>query len=82
MFVSADSTCLVAALQAIQINHYCYSIIFNDYEKIIANHLDKESTRTVSPASTLLSAAITLIVSELIKSLYIDDLKKNLNSFH
>ena len=78
MFVSADSTCLVAGsarpdltdlLQAIQMNHYCDSISFNDFEKIIANHLDKESTGTVSPASTLLSAVSTLIVSELIKSL-------------
>ena len=63
MFVSADSTCLVAGsarpdlkdlLQAFQMNHYCDSISFNDFENIIANYLDKEK------------------VSELIKSLDID----------
>jgi hypothetical protein len=73
VFVSADITCLVAGsarpdltdlLQAFQMNHYCDSISFNDFEKIIANHLDKKSIESV---------ASTLLVSELIKSLDIDD---------
>ena len=56
--VSADSTCLDAAFQAFQMNHYCDSISFNDFAKIIANHLEKESIE---------SAASTLLSSELIK---------------
>ena len=71
MFVSADSTCLVAAFQAFQMNHYCDSISFNDFEKIISNHLVIESTE---------SAESDLLVSELIKSLDIDEWKNNLNS--
>jgi hypothetical protein len=55
---SADSTCLVAVFQAFQMNHYCDSISFNDFAKIIANHLEKESIE---------SAASTLLSSELIK---------------
>jgi ferritin len=49
---------VVAAFQVFQMNHYCYSISFNDFAKIIANHLEKESIE---------SAASTLLSSELIK---------------
>jgi hypothetical protein len=33
---------LVAALQAFQMNHYCNSKSFDDFEKIIANYLEIE----------------------------------------
>jgi ferritin len=49
---------VVAVFQAFQMNHYCDSISFNDFAKIIANHLEKESIE---------SAASTLLSSELIK---------------
>jgi hypothetical protein len=54
----SERTVLVAAFQAFQMNHYCDSISFNDFAKIIANHLEKESIE---------SAASTLLSSELIK---------------
>ena len=49
---------LTDLFQAFQMNHYCDSISFNDFAKIIANHLEKESIE---------SAASTLLSSELIK---------------
>ena len=49
---------LTDLFQAFQMNHYCDSISFNDFAKIIANHLEKESIE---------SAASSLLSSELIK---------------
>jgi hypothetical protein len=38
----SERTVLVAALQAFQMNHYCDSISFDDFENIIANYLEIE----------------------------------------